>query len=95
MMVLDIAFTIFICLISLLCLAALAAVVFSLWYSIAEGIKEEKAKEKTRECEGGCRLKKSYTCICDGDCIEGIDKKYACPCWEACAECAYLGEKVY
>lgn len=92
MEVIEIAFGIFIFLILLLALAALVAGVFSLLHSIAKEIKEEKAKAKTRECEGGCKFKKSYTCACNGDCIEGIDKKYACPYWESCAECVYLVE---
>ena len=79
------------------CVIALVPSIYQEYLELQDELqrrKEENAKTKARECEGGCLLKKSYTCACDGDCIEGIDKKYACPCWESCAECCYLMTKV-
>ena len=34
-----------------------------------------------------------YRCTCKEECIEGIDKRYACEHWEACRNCIYLEEK--
>ena len=40
-------------------------------------------------CEYG-KPESDYKCLCETECISGIDKRYACPLWNECSECTYL-----
>lgn len=89
---------VFACLIGLLGFFALIPVVFSLWSDFVESIKTNKKQVDDSRFRGGLKehyeslFEKSYTCTYGGECVEGLDKKYACACWDACSQCLYLEE---